>query len=452
MRNVKKAVVLILSAALVCACSVYKEYSRPETIPTDDLYGIRCLDTTSIAQIGWEDFFTDPKLQSLIRKGLENNRDVRIASQKIIEAEAALTQARLSLFPTLNFSPSFSFAESDVRYGGSVQGYSLSPAAVWEADLRGSLQNAKRKAQAAYEQSEIYKKSVETELVSAIARAYYSLQMLDSKLNISRQTADSWKENVRIMKAMKDAGMVNEASVAQTEANSCSIEASLFDLQYQIRQVENKICGLIGDAPHGIDRSQFSKSAINQDIMLGVPAQLLARRPDVMVSEYNLRKAFYDTNIAQAAFYPSIKLTGAYGWEKALTGAAGALLSAGASLAEPIFNAGHNRANLRIAKAQQEEALLSFEKTLISAGAEVNDAVAKCQAAQGKTDLRIQQIQDLKSAVNSTQQLMHNSGATYLEVLTAQQSLLSAQLLQVSDQYDAIDGMISLYKALGGGF
>ena len=444
---------LIAAVLLFCAgCSVYQEYTRPDLPELDGLYGLAGTgDTLSLADQGWRAFFTDPLLRELIARGLENNPQMKTASQRVIEAEASLQAARLALLPALDLAPSVSYGQSQVRYGGSVLGYGISPAASWEVDLRGNLTNARRKAQAAYERSGVWHRSVQTELIASIARAYYTLQMLDAKLAISRQTADSWKENVRIMKAMKEAGMTNEASVSQTEANALSIEASLSDLEYQIRQVENSLCLLVGETPHGITVSRFDPSLYERDLQVGIPAQLLARRPDVRLAEYDLRMAFYDTQIARSAFYPALRLNGAFGWEKALTSPAGLLLSLGASAAEPLFARGRRKADLVIAKARQEEAAIAFHNSLLKAGTEVNDAIAKCRAAQSKTDLRIQQIADLRSAVNSTQQLMHNSGATYLEVLTAQQSLLSAELQQVGDRYDYIDGLISLYRALGGG-
>ena len=444
---------LILAALAFCAgCSVYKEYTRPELPELDALYGeAGTADSLSLASLGWRDFFRDPQLQELITRGLQHNPQLLQASQRIIEAEAALEAARLALLPTLGLSPSLSFGESEVRYGGTALGYGISPAASWEVDLRGSLTGARRKALAAYERSGVAYRSVRTELVASIARAYYTLQMLDAKRAISRQTADSWKENVRIMRAMKEAGMTNEASVSQTEANALSIEASLYDLEYQIQQVENSLCLLIGETPHAVGRSAFDPDGMDCELLTGVPAALLARRPDVRMAEYELQMAFYDTEIARSAFYPALRLTGAYGWEKALTSPAGLLLSLGASASQPIFDGGRLRAGLKSARARQEEALSAFHQTLLAAGSEVNGAVAKCQAARGKTDLRIRQIADLRSAVASTQQLMHNSGATYLEVLTAQQSLLSAELLQVNDRYDYIDGLITLYRALGGG-
>lgn len=453
MKRIFFCAALLLTAV---ACSVYKDYSRPALPELDGLYGsevtgLAVTDSASLADLGWRDFFTDPLLQELITRALDQNPGLQIASQRVIEAEASLQAARLALLPTLGISSSVSFGESEVRYGGSALGYGLSPSASWEVDLRGSLTHAKRKALAAYERSGVYHRSVRTELIAAVARAYYTLQMLDGKLAISRQTADSWKENVRIMKAMKEAGMTNEASVSQTEANALSIEASLYDLEFQVRQVENSLCLLMGETPHPVARSEFDLSGFPSELLTGVPSQLLARRPDVLMAEQDLRMAFYDTQIARSAFYPALRLTGAYGWEKALTSPAGLLLSLGASLSEPLLDGGRRRADLTIAKARQEEAAIAFHNCLLGAGTEVNDAVAKCLAAQGKTDLRIQQIADLRSAVSSTQQLMHNSGATYLEVLTAQQSLLSAELQQVGDRYDFIDGLISLYRALGGG-
>ena len=201
------AAVLLMAAG----CSVYKDYTRPTLPELDGLYGaevtgLSAADTSSLADLGWREFFTDPLLQELIARALDQNPGLQIASQRVIEAEASLSAARLALLPTLGLSPSVSYGQSEVRYGGSALGYGISPSASWEVDLRGSLTNARRKALAAYERSGVYHRSVRTELIAAVARAYYTLQMLDGKLAISRQTADSWKENVRIMKAMKDFG------------------------------------------------------------------------------------------------------------------------------------------------------------------------------------------------------------------------------------------------------
>lgn len=442
----KRIILTITVALLLSGCSIFKKYSRPESITTDALFGrdVIATDSTSIADIGWRDFFTDPHLQTLIEQGLKNNSDMLIAAQRVTEAEAALRTARLSFLPSFAFSPSFS-TSCNIGQPASYS-YSLPISAGWEIDIAGRTLNNKRKANAAYEQSKLYRRSVQTSLIASIANCYYTLLMLDAQQNISRTTAESWKENVRITRAMKQAGMTNEASVSRTEANACSIEASLFDLEYDIIQVENSLALLLGVVPQHFERGLLHEQRLCEELLIGVPAQLLSRRPDVQSAERALEQAYYNANFARADMYPSLKLNGSIGWNPASW-----LVSFVANLATDIFNAGKKRAALTIAKAQQEETLITFRQTLLAAGNEVNDALAKCHAASNKTDVRMRQIAALESAVNSTRQLMSHSESTYLEVLTAQQALLSAQLSQVADRFERIQGTINLYKALGGG-
>jgi NodT family efflux transporter outer membrane factor (OMF) lipoprotein len=300
----------------------------------------------------------------------------------------------------------------------------------------------------------VNRRGVQTRLIATIANSYYTLLMLDSQLAISRTTAANWKENVRIMRAMMDAGMTNKASISQTEANSFAIEASLFDLERQIRDVENSLTQLLGSHPRTIERSTLDEQTSREDFKVGVPAQLLVNRPDVRIAELNLAIAHHTTNLARAAFYPTIKLGGTLGWQgsgASLANPGEFILSLVGSLVQPIFNAGANRAQLKIAKSQQEQAKLAFVQTLLVAGTEVNSALIQFQTAQSKTDIRKQQILSLESAVESTQLLMRHGDATYLEVLTAQQNLLSAQLKQISDRFEGIQGIVNLYQALGGG-
>ena len=258
-----------------------------------------------------------------------------------------------------------------------------------------------------------------------------------------------------MMRDMKDAGMTNEAGVAQYEANTLSIEASLHDLAYQRTQTENSLCSLLGEAPHEIGRGRLEAQQLPETLAVGVPLQMLSNRPDIRSAEYTLMQYYYATSEARSALYPSITLSGSLGW----TNSSGAgivnpgklLWNVAGSLLQPIFNANANRARVQIAKAQQQEALLSFQQALLNAGAEVNNALTQCQSARAKTDLRMQQIEALERAVVSTELLMQHGSTTYLEVLTAQQSLLSARLSQVSDQFDEIQGIVNLYQALGGG-
>lgn len=447
MRNAAK---IILASLLLAGCSVYKDYTREEMDLTG-LYNCVQADTTSIGDISWRDFFTDEKLQALIDTGLQNNASLKIARQRILEADESLKAARLAYLPSIGFSPSFNFANSNERYGGNAIGYSVPLTASWEIDIAGRTFNKKRFAKAAAEQARVYEMSVKTELVARIAQYYYTLEMLDAQLLVSETTSESWKQNVRIMKSMKEAGMTNEASVSQTEANALSIEASLFDLRRKIKQTEGELAALLGVLPRSFERGELKDEKISESLSVGIPVKLLSRRPDVMQAELELRKAFYNTAYAHASFYPSLTINGEFGWGKALTSPVGWLISAGAGLVQPLFNRWSLKANLTAAQARQEEAAIAFRQTILDAGTEVNNALEMCLSVRAKNDLRERQIESLKSAENSTRQLMRHSESTYLEVLTAQQSLLSARLLQISDHYDAVSGAISLYKALGGG-
>lgn len=433
---------------MVSSCSVFGKYSRPE-ISTENIYGkdiheaeIATTDTVTIADICWQEFFKDKHLQRLIEQGLNNNPDMQTAAQRIAAAEATLRSAKLAFIPGFSFNPQFRATT------GSSASYSLPIAASWEVDITGKILNSKRSAQSAYEQSRLYRQSVQTSLISAIANSYYTLLMLDAQLATSRSTAASWKENVRIMKAMKLAGMTNEAAVAQTEANSWEIDASLLTLQYNIIHAENALALLLGTTPQHFERGTIHDQEFNIALSAGTPSQLLARRPDVRSAEKQLERAFYAANIARGALIPSLNINGSFDltsiWSDMLA-------SVTASLSATIFNAGSKHARIKISDAEKQEALIAFKHTLLTAGNEVNDAINKCQTAREKRDIRTKQIAALESAVNSTRQLMSHSESTYLEVLTAQQKLLSAQLSQVNDKFDEIQGVINLYRALGGG-
>ena len=247
-----------------------------------------------------------------------------------------------------------------------------------------------------------------------------------------------------------------EAAVAQAKASMLSVEASLLTLEKQVKQQENSLSLLLGSVPRSIERSSLDEQHFPDNLAVGVPLQLLGKRPDVRQAEYSLAQAFYATNAARAAFYPSITLSGSAGWTNnsgtAIVNPGNWLLSAISSLTQPLFNRGQNIANLRIAKAQQEEALLSFKQSLLKAGSEVNDALVQWQAADARLVVVGEQVETLQSAVEHTRKLMeYSSRSSYLEVLTAQQSLLLAELTEANGRFDKIQGVINLYHALGGG-
>ena len=411
-------------------------------------------DTMSLADFSWKELFTDTVLQQLIEKGIANNTDLNIARLKVREAEALLTYSKLAYLPSVSLTPQGTI--KSIEGNSPTKTYNLAASADWELDIFGRLTNAKREAKAVLEQSQAYKQAVQTQLIATIANSYYTLLMLDKQLDISKRTAEIWAENLRVMKALKKAGQTTEMAVAQIEASKLSVDASLLSLEQQITEVENSLSSLLGVVPQRIDRSTLDLQSFPDPLSVGVPLQLLPRRPDVRQSEAVLAEFFYTTNRAYSAFYPAITLSGSAGW----TNAAGAIISnpgewlfsAVGALVQPLFNRGQNIANLKVAKAQQEEALLTFRQTLLNAGTEVNDALLQWQVARRRLDLDRQQIISLQSAVRSSELLMRHSSQNYLEVLTARQTLLDSELSAVSDRFEEIQGVINLYHALGGGY
>ena len=450
----KKIIVLTTATALLSSCGIYTKYQPAETTP-DNLYGeeVAVDDTTNFGNVNWRELFTDPQLQALIEQGLQNNTDLRSAQLQIEEAEAALMSAKLAFLPSFALSPQGTISSFDG--GKATKTYTLPVTASWELDIFGRLRNAKQQAKALYAQSKDYQQAVRTQLIAGIANVYYTLLMLDEQLAISQQTEEAWKETVASTRALMDAGLANEAATSQMEAAYYSVQTSILDLKEQINQVENSLALLLAETPRRYERGKLADQRLPEDVAVGVPMQMLSNRPDVRAAERSLEQAFYATNQARAAFYPSIVLSGSAGW----TNSAGSMIvnpgkflaSAVGSLTKPLFNKGQIMAQYRIAKAQQEEASLSFQQALLNAGSEVNDALVACQTSKAKTLLFEKQIQSLEKALESTSLLMEHGTTTYLEVLTARQSLLSAQLSQTANRFTEIQSVINLYQALGGG-
>ena len=441
-------------AALLSSCGIYTTY-HPATEVPEQLYGEEVVvsDSSSIASLHWRELFTDPYLVTLIEQGLANNTDYLAAGLRVQEAEATLLSAKLAYLPSLALAPQGTL--SHLEGHKMTKAYSLPATASWEIDLFGKLRNAKRQSQALLAQSKDYQQAVRSQLIAGIANTYYTLLMLDEQLRIAEQTATSWGESARATHALMQAGMTNEAAVAQMEAAYAQVSASVLDLKDQINQVENSLSRVWAETPHRVQRGTLAGQTWPSSLSVGFPVSLLANRPDVRAAERSLEQAFYVTNQARAAFYPSITLSGSAGW----TNSAGGMISnpaqfvasAVGSLTQPLFAKGQLTGQLKIAKAKQEEASLNFQQTLVQAGAEVNEALVQYQTAQEKRELYAQQVNALQTAYRSTSLLMEHGTTTYLEVLTAQQSLLSAQLTQVANEVTEIQSLIQLYQALGGG-
>ena len=446
------------AAAALSSCHIYKAYDRPESIDASGIYrdpvsatDTLAADTANMGNLPWKEVFKDVKLQALIEEGLANNVDMQAAVLRVKEAKVMLTSARLSYLPSINLAPQGTMT----TMGGSdmSKAYQLPLAASWEIDLFGKILNAKRGQQAMYLQSQYAQQAVRSQIICGIANVYYTLLMLDRQVEITTETAAIYKENVRAMEAMKLAGYVNEAAVTQMRAASHQVEASLLDLKRQVRETENSLAVLLAKAPQTIERGRLADQVMPDELTAGVPLQLLENRPDVKIAEMTLASAYYTTNQARSAFYPSIKIGGTTGWtfDELQINPAQFMFQALASLTQPIFNNGKLVANLKVSKAEEEIARMNYQQTILEAGQEVSNALCLYETADKKLLEDKGRVEQLQKAVTYTKALFQSAEATYLEILTAQQNLLSAELSEVSDNFQRIQAVINLYSALGGG-
>jgi len=455
----KKQVFIIAFATLgLSSCGLYKSYDRPSDIQTDGLYGTAQTGNTeqSLGAKAWREFFTDPQLQALIERGLAQNLNMRQLDLQIQEAQEYLKCSKLAYIPSLAIAPQGQLSSFD--WSKPLKFYTVPLSASWQIGSIGSLRNAKKTAEVGVEQTRVARQAVQQALVANIANIYYSLCMLDAQLAISEQTAKNWRESVELTRKLMAAGRSNKAAVAQSEANCYSVEANLLDLREGIIEAENALCTILGEAPHHIERSSLSAFQAPTAIETGIPLALLQNRPDVRQAELQLASKFYAVNSAKASFYPALTLSGTLGFTN---NGSSIELSPGkwiwnalGQLAQPIFQNGRLRAQKRVAEMQQEEAKMAFQQSLVAAGNEVNTALVKLQTAQGKRQFIDGQIRALNDAVQATEALYKDNVSrqvNYLNVLTAQTGLLSAQLGQLANQYAVIAATIELYQALGGG-
>ena len=451
----RKIILTIAAVAVVSSCSIYRKYQRPENVvPVDSLYRAELVspekdaqaaeDSTSFGYMPWEEMFTDPHLQALIRQGLDNNTDLLSAALRVQQAQARLTASKWAYSPSLNLSPQVGYNYSLSEGNGTGSGsYNLGGAVSWDIDLFGSLLNAKRGAQAALLQQEAYRQAVRSQLIATIANTYYSLLMLDEQVRVSEENVALWAEQIRSMEAMLKVGRVNENAVTQSRAQLYGLEASLADMKRQRQEAENALCSILGSVYTKIERSTIDEQTLPQDFSVGVPLELLSNRPDVYSAEMALASAYYSTNQARSAFYPKLTLSGSAGWTgafgQAVSNPGGLIINALAQLAQP-------------AKAEEEIAKLTYKQTLLDAGEEVNNNLYALEIYDEMLRKHQSQLSDLERTVKTAESLYQwSTKMTYLEVLTARQSLLTAQLNVVSDKYYLLQTTVNLYRSLGGG-
>ena len=438
---------------MLTGCGTYSRYHRAG-IRTENLYWNLSvdIDTTNIASMSWREMFTDRELQSLIEAGLEQNTDLNVARLRVEAAEAALMTAKLSYLPSLGINAEGGGSRYD---GATAKTYNVGATASWELDIFGKFTAAKRGAVVAWQGSRDYQQAVQTQLIATIADSYYTLALLDEQMSINNRTLENWRATVRTLEALKKVGKANEAGVLQAKANVMQLESSQLAICKSVSETENALSAILAMPSQLIERSSLDEASFPDTISIGVPLQLLSNRPDVRQAEMELAQAFYATHVARSAFYPNITLSGTLGWTNngggAITNPGQWLFNAIGSLTQPLFNRGTNIANLKIAQTKQEEAKLLFQQSLLNAGKEVNDALTTWQTAKSQYEINTRQVETLREAVRKTELLMSHSSTSYLEVLTTQQSLLSAEQAQAQDRFGEIQGIINLYHALGGG-
>jgi len=461
-----KFILLFLGISIALSCKVTKPYQQPAGLTTNVLYRDQnTQDTVTIANMPLEQIFTDTILKGLIKEGLSQNLNLKIAVQKIYEAQAAFGQTKAAFLPNLSANASVtrskqSNAALDFPPGSGINTltttYQLGLSTTWEADIWGQLSSSKKSAYANLLQTDAAKRAVQTQLIADIANNYYSLLALDKELEITTQTMQNRMKDVETMKTLKEAAVVNGAAVVQSEANRYAAEVAIPDIKRSIRETENALDILLGRASGPINRGKLDDQKPITDLQTGVPSQLLKNRPDVQQAEFAFRSSFENTNVARTYFYPAFTITASGGYSNLQLKdffINSIFYNIAAGLTQPIFNRGINKARLKTAQAQQKEAMYNYQQTVLTAGAEVSNALYSYQSAREKDSSRAMQISALEKSVDYTQQLLRYSSATnYTDVLTSEQSLLAAQLSGVNDKLQQLQAIVNLYRALGGGW
>lgn len=460
-----RTAVVVFMAFTLQSCFVAKEYTRPELEETGNLFRTDNLptDSLSMADVSWSELFSDTYLKQYIQEGLQNNLDIRVAMQQMAVAEAYMKQGKGAYLPTLSASASVRHQElsKNSQFGAflantSTDQYELAANLSWEADIWGKIRSNRRAGNAGYLQSVAAHQAVKTQLVSGIATTYYQLLALDAQLEVTKKTVMARDSSVITIKALKDAGQVTQIAVDQNIAQYNNARALEVDLEAAIFRTENTLNFLLGRPSQTIERDVLENQTLESNIKLGVPVALLRNRPDVMASEYGLVQAFEMTNVARSNFYPSLTLTASGGFQSLqlaeLLSANSLFANIVGGLTQPIFNRRNIKTQHQVALAQQEQALLNFKKTLLIAGNEVSNALYDYNAETKKFEYRQNEVKALRNAESNSEELLENGFASYIDLLTARQSALNAELNAINNKLQQLLSIVNLYKALGGGW
>lgn len=472
MKRISNIIVVAMTGLLLTSCGLFKKYEQNNDMPTDAFGTTQDItDATgdqTLAHMTWREFFTDPLLQELMEEVLKNNTDLNSARIAVEKSEASLKMAKMAYLPSLTFAPTGSLSRFDDLPWSRT--YSLPLQLSVDLDFFGSITNKKRAAKAVLMQAQMQEEAVRVNLISTTAGQYYMLQLLDRQLEILTQTDSLWNASLETQRSLWENGKAYSTAVGQMESSYLDMKTQIVDTRREIRAVENAICRLLGVTPRHIERTRWGTSPLshpeamgdagqrmfdNRYLRIGVPATMLELRPDIRMANFAMEEAFYNTQAARAAFFPNITLEGIVGWSNNAGGVVmdpgKLLLNFTGQLMQPIFARGKIRAAHKIAKLSEEDLRRKYVQTVINAGNQVNEAMADCQDAREKFVIYRRQVEVLRDTYTGTHELMDAGKATYIEVLTAQERLLSAQLNEAMNMYNGAQAVISLYIALGGG-
>lgn len=463
MKYIINSVFILCCLLFMQSCFVAKDYERPEEeidpikYRTDQLEN----DSLSLSKVSWREIFKDSVLQNHIEEALQYNQDIRIALQQINAANSFYKQGKAGYYPSININSTYNYQElsPNSQFGtffSSIDQYELNTSLSWEADIWGKIRSTKRAAQASYMQSQAAHKAVKTDLISRVATGYYQILALDEQLKITERTLESRQKSFETSKALKEAGNLTSVAVSQTEAQVYAAEALLLDLKNEIKLLENTLSILKGKSPQSVKRGELNSQKINQELSTGVASDLLENRPDVIAAEYELINTFELTNVAKSRFYPSLTITATGGLQSLeasdFLSTNSLFLNLLGGITQPLFNRRQIRTEYEVAISEKEQALLNFERTLLTASREVSDAMLNFENANQKMEVKTKEYKAYQKALEDSQELLNNGLANYLEVLNAQENALNTELEVTQIKFDKLSAIVELYRSLGGGW
>ncbi len=464
MKKLAAFMAAMMASGLVAGCSVGPNYHRPVVQPPTAYRDLSenpqvQAQAASYADLPWWQIFQDPQLQELIRTALKQNYDLQLATERINAGRAQVAVTRSNLFPQVQDNGDFSGGKEH-NFQTKSNFLTLTADAAFQLDFFGKLRRATEASRAQLLATEDARQTVILTLVSDVASDYFALLQLDLQLQITHETVNTQIDSVKLTRLRLERGVATKLDVLQAQQVLDTANAQIPDLERRIAQEENAISILLGNYPQAVQRGRpLVEQPLPPEVPPGLPSSLIERRPDIREAEQILVAANAEIGVAKAQFFPQISLTGsgggAFGRSSAFSGLMSSQLgtwSYGAQVSQPIFTGGALRGNLRLAKSQHQQALISYRQTIQRAFGDVSDSLIGYQKLH---EVRVRQqdtVADLQEAVRLSTMRYQGGTTTYLEVLDGQRSLFAAELTLAEARGTEYQSLVQLYRALGGGW